>query len=760
MTRLLRFLVLLGALSWPTLASAQAADPTQSQPPSPLKPSNDNPSSEPLRITATVTVTATRTESEVAQTPVSTSVVTANDLQARPVQNIDQQLTMTEGVYVQRFQGVSATDSTVSLRGFTGASRTLVLVDGHPVNDAYSGGVNWTGLPGEPIDRIEVARGPFSSLYGGNALGGVINIRTRPIDRRSADITGEFGTYDSRKVVGRFSDRYMGRLGFSLGFEQFHTDGYNSRRFTATPGSGTGALVSGPIPSLSTSGARVAIIGEGGKNFLDRLGVRGKVEYSAGSTVSSFQYVRSGYNYGYTGYRSYLRDASGRVIDTGAVVYDDGGTLRRLSITPNNFLQGPGEQRSNFSTGSVQHVFRGSSLLRVDASVYDIPTYQFRSLGTGNTLTSGPGSVTDGSRRTTHANVQYNWQVQQHALVLGAETRHESAHNEQFTLSNWTDKGTRGAQAYQADGRSFSQSVYLQDQFALADNLTLVTGGRFDLWRGYDGSVNGFSPANPLTSYPSRSNRQLSGKLALGYTLPGAWNVRVSAGNAFRNPNVFELYATSVTGSGQVLAGNPALEPELVKSWEAGLRKQLPTRTSIDAAYYETRVTNLIYRQSDLTVDPTGSYRINQNAGAGRTRGFEFSLRQPIVTGFEARVTYTRMDAVITSNPGNPAIVGKRVTASPDQTASMQLLAGYGKWSGSINGNYTGRVFSTDTNADIVKGVPGSYSPYLRMDASATYAVSSRIQPYVSIENLLNRRYYIFYLSPGRSVYAGVRVHL
>ena len=125
-----------------------------------------------------------------------------------------------------------------------------------------------------------------------------------------------------------------------------------------------------------------------------------------------------------------------------------------------------------------------------------------------------------------------------------------------------------------------------------------------------------------------------------------------------------------------------------------------------------------------------------------------------------ARIASFAYDAVITANPGNPAIVGKRVPASPDSTASVQLLGNHGKWSGSLNGNYTGRVFSTDTNTDIVKGVPGAYSPFFRMDASLTYALSSRVQPYVSAENLLDRRYYVFYLSPGRSVFGGVRVRL
>jgi iron complex outermembrane receptor protein len=713
------------------------------------------------KVSTTIVVTATRSESEVDRTPISASVITPAEIAARPVQSLDQQLTLTEGVYVQRNQGFSATDSHVALRGFNTTSRTLVLVDGQPFNDAYAGSVNWTGLPSGQVERIEVVRGPFSSLYGGNALGGVINIRTRPITRRAFDGSAEYGSFESHRIGGFFSDRFGGRLGVSAGFEHFATDGYNSRRFTATPGTGTGTLVTGPIPTQTSAGAAAAIVGEGGRNALNRKAARLKADYQMGSaTVLSLQYLRTDYEYRYEGYHSYLRDATGATIDSGAVVYDDNGVRRRLSVTPNSFLQGPGEQHSNFYSGTFEHAFTSGAALHVDAGVYVIPTFQFRTLGGGNTLTSGPGTLTDGNRHTSHANVHYTRTVQRHQLTFGGETRHEMAENNQFPLANWTDKDARGNQSYLAAGRSINQSGYVQDEIALADNLRLVVGARYDYWRAYDGVSDSFSALAPLTPYPTQTRHQASGKAALGYTLPGEWHLRVSAGNAFRNPNVFDLYATSVSGGGITFAANPSLTPETVKSWEAGVRHRFATGTSVDAAYYENRIKDLIYRQADLTVDPSGNYRINMNAGQGRTRGVEFSVRQPIVEGFEFRTTYSYTDAIITDNPGNPAIVGKHVTFIPDHMASVQLLGRRGPWNGSLAGHYTGRLFSTDTNTDTTKGVPGSYSPFFTMDASASYEITRRVQPFVTFENLLDRRYYVFYLSPGRTVFGGVRVRL
>lgn len=744
-------------------ASAQTADANGSPPASPVQSDQGDGQStfDSLHLRTTVVVTATRSEGDAAKSPLSSSVIGEAELRARPIQSVDQHLALTEGVYVQRLQGVSATDANVSLRGFSGSSRTLVLLDGQPLNDAYSNGVNWTGLPEGEIESVEVARGPFSSLYGGNALGGVISIRTRAIDRRRMEFAGDYGTYATSKVTARYGDRVSNRLGLSLGFERFDTDGYRSRRFTATPATGTGIPVTGATMTRTTAGALAAIIGEGGENWLTQRAIRARGDYTLGTTgFLTAQYLRMDYRYGYEGYRSYLTDASGTAIDNGAVVFDDAGVSRRVSVTPNSFLQGPGEQHSNFYSVSYRHAWTSGWLLRADGSYYHIPSYQFRSLGTGDTLTSGPGTLTDGNRHTTHGNVQLNRSLRQHTLTLGGEWRDERATNESFALSNWTDRESTGAQTYLAKGRSTNSSLYVQNQMAATARLTLVAGARFDHWRGHDGLSDSFNTTGPRTEYPSRSRQQVSGKIALGYVLPREWNVRASAGTSFRNPNVFDLYATSVSGSGVIFAANPRLDPETVKSWEVGVRKTFRSRVSADVAYFENRVDDLIYRQTDLATDPRGNYRVNVNAGAGRTRGLELGWKGRVATGVELRGSYTRTDARVTANPGNPTIVGKRITFVPDQMAAMQLLVSRGGWTASLNGRYSGNVFNTDTNTDSTKGVPGSYSPFFTSDAHVSWQLTPRIQSFLSGENLLNRRYYTFYLSPGRTVTAGVRYRL
>lgn len=741
------------------LVQAPETTPRQIPPTAPGSETTD--ASDPFHPKTTVTVTATRSEEEVDKSPVSTGVVTAAEIEARPVKTVDQTLGLMEGVFVRRFQGPSATDANVLLRGFDGGGRTLVLLDGQPLNDAYAGSVNWTGLPLAELQRVEVARGPFSSLYGGNALGGVVNLITRPIEERHLEIMGEYGTYNMEHYSATASRRFFGKLGVSLGYETTQNGGYNSRFATVSPATGgTGILVTGPIPSLTSTGAPATIVGRGGLNWLHKHAFRAKGDYTfTNATVVTFQYLRQDYGYGYTGYVSFLRDASGNTVDNGTFLFNNNGTLSRISVSPRTFLQNFGEQHAHFFNTTLNHEFSSRFSLRVDASHYNIPTNQFRTAGTGATTVSGAGSVTDGSRRNYHGNIQFNHDLTRNDLTYGAETRYEMAATTTFNLGNWIIKDTRRDPTYFSLGRSINQSAYFQDRITMSDRLSLTAGVRYDYWKGYGGRSNNYT-AGPLVLYPDRVNNKVTGKAALSYSLPGDWNLRASVGTAFRNANVFELYDRTVTTAGVLRLGNPSLKPETVKSWEFGARKRFSRHTDFDVAYYENYITGLIYNKTDLAADPTGNLVVKVNAGGARTRGVESALRQELFLGLQFRATYTYTQAVITGNPANPAIIGRRVTNVPEHMTSGQLLWLHGKWTGSLTGRYAGATFTTDTNSDTTKGVPGAYDPFFLVDANAGYEINPKLQLYVTGDNLLARRYFQVYVSPGRTVYAGFRLKL
>ena len=99
----------------------------------------------------------------------------------------------------------------VDIRGFgeTGALNTLVLVDGRRVNEIDLSGVDWSQIPLDQVERIEIVRGPGSVLYGDNAVGGVINIITkRPEKPFLASAGVVIGSYTYNKESGSVSGKW------------------------------------------------------------------------------------------------------------------------------------------------------------------------------------------------------------------------------------------------------------------------------------------------------------------------------------------------------------------------------------------------------------------------------------------------------------------------------------------------------------------------------------------------------------------------
>ena len=124
-------------------------------------------------------ITATSTIRQLSDAPASITVITRDELSMRPVQDLEDALRGTPGL---QFTGVGMTRRGVSIRGM-GSEHTLVLVNGQRINNAAGAvahadfDLGW--VPVEAIERIEVIRGPMSSLYGSEALGGVVNVITR-----------------------------------------------------------------------------------------------------------------------------------------------------------------------------------------------------------------------------------------------------------------------------------------------------------------------------------------------------------------------------------------------------------------------------------------------------------------------------------------------------------------------------------------------------------------------------------------------------
>jgi outer membrane receptor protein involved in Fe transport len=177
-----------------------------------------------------VTVTANRTGVRLVENATSVTILSAPDLQATAAFRLDDILRQVPGFSLFRrttSRAANPTTQGVSLRGLgaSGASRALVLSDGFPLNDPFGGWVYWDRAPRESVGSIEVASGGASHLYGSDALGGVINIIRKPVDRDYLSLEAAYGNENSPDL-SLTASRKMGPWSVGIASELFSTDGY------------------------------------------------------------------------------------------------------------------------------------------------------------------------------------------------------------------------------------------------------------------------------------------------------------------------------------------------------------------------------------------------------------------------------------------------------------------------------------------------------------------------------------------------------
>ncbi|HEX3554100.1 MAG TPA: TonB-dependent receptor [Thermoanaerobaculia bacterium] len=181
----------------------------------------------------TLVVTGARSEQRLVDAVSSTTILNREDLARSPELTLDDQLRQVPGFsLLRRSSSLTAhpTSQGVSLRGLgpSGASRTLVLFDGTPLNDPFGGWVYWNRLPASALQSVEVARGALSQLYGSAALGGAIQLLPRAPRPGTLEATVRGGDRTTRDSEVFASDAAAGGKpwGWTLAGRLFDTNGF------------------------------------------------------------------------------------------------------------------------------------------------------------------------------------------------------------------------------------------------------------------------------------------------------------------------------------------------------------------------------------------------------------------------------------------------------------------------------------------------------------------------------------------------------
>lgn len=737
-----------------TVVEPEAGQKVESPSPAPVP-------KEKVEVMQKIVVTATKTERNPDDVPASITVITKEDLKKQNIQTVDEALAQVPGAFNRRGKGWQDTLANVNLRGFPADNqkRTLILLDGQNISTAYTNGVVWNSIPVENIERIEVIRGPFSALYGGSAMGGVINIITKTAKKLEMLAQGGYGTYDTWTYYLGAGDRLWDKVSIQGGFNFRNTAGYPSNLVTKTASKGAASpKVIGWIPTTTNAGSPTNIIGDSGDNFWNDCSINGKISWdiAAGHKVT-FSTLASYYSYGYDKFHTYLTNtATGAPVVKGTVGLV-GTNTKFSSLTEGAFLSGNGRNRTQVYNLTSEHSLTDTTKLKFHGGLVNQPEnwYTTPSSGSATTFYGGPGTVA----RTPSENWVGELQVDQaigkkQQLVGGLSYNTGWASTEEYTLNNWRDPDTRGTLNLLGGGRDRNIGAFIQDEIAWHPKFSTVAGLRLDWWQTYGGNYMQ-SAGSPIVHLPNRSQTAVSPKIAFLFR-PWEWmSWRSSVGTAFRAPNIYELYRTWRSSTGTLYKSNPDLNPEKTLSWEIGTTVKPFKGTAFSATYFENYVDDLIYRTAD-PADPTGKTSIFQNAAKATIKGVELEINQRLWSWLEVFGNTTLLDARINDNPFNPASVGKKITYVPRQQFNFGVTVNYWKIKANLSGRYASKLMSTDNNSDVVNNVYGSYDPFFTLDSKVIFSPLKYVDLSFAVDNMLNREYFYYYRTQGRTIWTQV----
>jgi len=503
-----------------------------------------------------IVVTATKTEKAIEDVPASVSVVTKEEIEKRNIFALDEALNILPGVFNRRGKGLMDTLANVGLRGFPGQDRTLILMDGITLNNAYTGAVQWGSLSLEDVERIEVVRGPFSSLYGGYAMGGVVNIITKMPEKREFIFKTGFGSSwnrgeamdDMRKFYLSYGDKFKDVLSLFISYGYKATNGYPSDfnvQSTQPPSNLTGWL-----PTTNNQGVQRYLIGDRGDNRWWDENITLKTGYDFSKTTKvSLSFIRSRYEYNYDDPHTYLRDKSGNLVWT----YTTGTT----NVREASFLSGMGGREQNlYNIGFETEISTIKAKLSLGLVDQQKSWYVTPGSTSATTRFAGPGKLNSTPSKNYSADLQFTLPLfKNHLLTFGGSYSQGWADTKEHDLPNWKDEKIKTNLAYHSKGKDRIYALFIQDEIVIFKNLTAYIGFRQDWWETYDGYVVDIDSAGkPKSGYPksyaSRDASSFSPKAAIVYKPLEKTTVRTSIGKAFRPPSIYDLYRTWTSSSG------------------------------------------------------------------------------------------------------------------------------------------------------------------------------------------------------------------
>ncbi|MGB6877528.1 MAG: TonB-dependent receptor [Candidatus Acidiferrales bacterium] len=570
------------------------------------------------------------------------------------------------------------------LRSFRGEGhRVLVLEDGIPLNDPFGSWVYWDRVPDAAVSSVEVAQEGASSLYGSEALGGVIQFLTRPASPAGISLETSYGNQNTQDVSLSAGGK-LGQWESVFSGEAFHTDGY-----ILVPKNDQGSV---DTSAYSQHGTADLTIGR-------KIGAQSDI-FARGS---------------------YFDDSrnNGTIDQTNSIRLGQGVLGADLDLGSEGNLQ----LRSYADFETYHQSFYSVALSQNSQALTDLQTVPAQGVGGSAVWSRSVG------RRET--------------LVAGFDEHEEIGHSNEHFFSPTTGSNSRDTFA---GGHQQTTGAFGEDLIQIASRWTLGVSARFDDWRNFDALLitEPVDPSGPTvtTPYASRSYNALSPRANLIHPLNAHVSWSASVYRAFRAPSLNELYR-SFRQANNLTDSNSNLTAERLTGGETGVAVQeLNGRLQVRGAFFFNEIVNPISSVScqvtpipSICPAPTANTLTFVRANLGRTRapGLEVDSLVQITHRFQLSGGYQFVDATIVSAPGQPSLVNTWVAQVPHNVLTFQArYTSPSLISFSIDGRMVG--MQLDTNQ-----LP--MGRFFVLDAMVSRNLTHGVEAFAAVENLLDEQY-------------------
>ncbi len=674
----------------------------------------------PLVINVAPVEISAKAESRPLNVPMRIEIIGKKEIEALPALSIDQTMLSSPGVNVNRDFGIFSDRAVVSLRGQSGSdqSRTMVLVDGVPVNKSDGGSVNWNFIQPEMVERVEISKGPGSAKYGSGAMGGAINIiTTRPTEAFNVEAeaeAGQWNTFGGRvRVSGNISDSLRHPLWYSVSGMVRTSDGYINQ-----PEETILMYDSVVVPAfLQEQAAQVKLAW--------RINENHQVDLDA----------------------NLYNDKHGQ----GIRIYEDDGSW------------------SSHQTWFAKAGYKGQmGKWSMDAKAYYLLENYYK---VNEYFSDGEYTLYDvDSKRNDLGGILHLSRLvgEHHKMSLGGEVRQGrvDASDIYYTASDKIDN----------QGQMNLGGLFIMDEMSFLNNTLQINAGlRLDAAQFSKGLYRIQDPSYSLeymlnfqdTLMKDNAWLAVNPKLSVNYLFSPNLRTYLSAARGFRAPVLDDMCRSGRSKNGFRVT-NPNLSPEYLASFEWGFDWRVKDRWHFGLSAFYSQGQDYMYAIS--TGDSVNmGYIISpvyktQNISGVNISGIEAELSGTIVKGVSFFANYTRNFTEITDfvpqTAADPDLTGNHLTDVPDHQAN----AGLG-WQNEIadiyiTGKYVGQRWINDRNIpDVTYLLAPEYPAYFNLDLKIQKQIAHHWHVSLSIQNIFNEIHFNSrgYKTPGRFVMGKVR---